>query len=396
MSLREPRLSKSRYLTGLQCDKRLWLGWHDPVLTPPNLPGSVFAVGTDVGEAARLLFPDGVLVAEGSREFEAAQVRTLQLLGDESILTIFEAAVAHQNVVVRPDVIQRLPDGRWALVEVKSTTKAKSEHIDDLAIQTFVLRGAGLDVCSMSLIHVDRDYVMGSNGIDWGQYFCTVNLTDKVEGALAALPERVRHMQAVLRNQKPPEIAPTKHCFAPFDCEFWARCTASKPRDWIFYLPRLKGETFIALTAANIERMSLIPSKFPLTARQRAVADCAVADREWLSSELEKEIAEFGPPALYLDFETGASAIPLYADTRPYQRIPFQWSLHRMELDRVTEHGHLIADCRLPIADCRLPIADCRLPIADCRLPRRSAPCFCRNAARRHCGRRSRRCLFRL
>jgi hypothetical protein len=46
----------------------------------------------------------------------------------------------------------------------------------------------------------------------------------------------------------------------------------------------------------------------------------------------------------YLDFETFNPAIPLYSNTRPYERIPFQWSLHHDDGSGDLAHTEFLAD----------------------------------------------------
>src|SRR6476646_4675234 len=162
-----PRLSKSRYIAGLQCSRRLWLGWHDPEPRLEPEPGSLLAVGIDVGVAARQIVPEGVLVEEGPHQHAKAVQRTRQLIADPSIPAIFEAAFAFNDVLVRADLLERLPTGKWLLAEVKSTIRVKHEHLDDLAIQAYVIEGSGLAIREMQLVHVDSSYVRGNNGIDW-------------------------------------------------------------------------------------------------------------------------------------------------------------------------------------------------------------------------------------
>jgi hypothetical protein len=135
-------------------------------------------------------------------------------------------------------------------------------------------------------------------------------------------------MHAVLGMPTAPEIRPSGHCFSPFECEFWKRCTANKPSDWIFYLPRLNATTFAQLDGDGIESMRNIPPDFSLTPGQQRVVDAVVSGREYISDDLGDALAPLGPPAVYLDFESFSPAMPLYGGTRPYQRIPFQWSIH--------------------------------------------------------------------
>jgi predicted RecB family nuclease len=324
----QPRLSKSRYIVGLQCSRRLWLGWHDPEPHEEPMPGSILAVGIDVGIAARLLLPGGVLVEEGPQEHALAIERTCELIANPAVPAIFEAAFAFDNTLIRVDILERLPSGGWRLAEVKSTTRVKPEHLHDLAIQAYVIAGSGFSVEEMQLIHVDRSYVRAEDGIDWRAYFEREDVTGEVRDLLPSVPDRVAEMHAILAMPAAPEVRPSGHCFSPYECEFWSRCTATKPRDWVFHLPRLKTAMFAELDGTGVESMRDIPTEFPLTPGQQRVVNAVLSGEEFISDELPEALTVLGPPAAYLDFETFSPAIPLYAGTRPYQRIPFQWSLH--------------------------------------------------------------------
>jgi predicted RecB family nuclease len=323
-----PRLSKSRYITGLQCSRRLWLGWHDPEPHSEPEPGSILAIGTEVGVAARRLAPSGVLVAEGPREHEQAVEQTKRLLADPGISVIFEAAFAFDRVLIRADVLERLPSGAWKLSEVKSTTRVKPEHLHDLAVQAYVIIGSGFPVEQMELVHVDTAYVRGDGGIDWPAYFKREDVTSEVRELLPTVPGNVAEMHTALNLPAAPLVRPSGHCFAPFRCEFWSRCTAEKPTDWIIYLPHLRASAFVKLDAAGIESIRDIPPDFPLAPYQKRVVETVVSGREVISPGFDEAMSSLTPPAAYLDFETFAPALPLYPGTCPYQRIPFQWSMH--------------------------------------------------------------------
>jgi predicted RecB family nuclease len=339
-----PRLSKSRYIVGLQCARRLWLGWHDPEPRTEPEPGTILAVGTDVGVAARLLVPGGVLVEEGPDQHAEAIERTRALIADPTVPAIFEAAFAFDRVLMRADILERLPSGGWRLAEVKSSTRVKPEHLHDLAIQAYVIAGCGLDVQEMQLVHVDTSYVRAEAGIDWRAYFEREDVTGEVRDLLPSMPERVAEMHAILAMPTAPEVRPSGHCFSPFACEFWDRCTAGKPSDWIIYLPRLRAARFAELDVNGIESMRDIPPDFPLTPGQQRVVGAMLSGQEFISDGLRDALAPLGPPASYLDFETFSPAIPLYAGTRPYQRIPFQWSIHHDDGAGQVRHFEFLAD----------------------------------------------------
>lgn len=340
----EPRLSKSRYVVGLQCSRRLWLGWHDPEPRIEPEPGTILAVGTDVGIAARLLVPGGILVAERPEQHADAVERTRDLIANSAVPAIFEAAFAFDGVLIRADILERLPSGGWRLAEVKSSTRVKPEHLHDVAIQAYVIAGCGLNVQEIQLVHVNTSYIRGEKGIDWQTYFEREDVTVEVRELLPDVAARVAEMHAILGMSAAPEVQPSGHCFSPFPCEFWDRCTADKPSDWIIYLPRLRATAFAELVANGIESMRDIPPDFPLTAGQRRVLDAVVSGQEFISDELPEALTALGPPASYLDFETFSPAIPLHARTSPYQRIPFQWSIHHDDGAGEVRHFEFLAN----------------------------------------------------
>jgi hypothetical protein len=358
----QPRLSKSRYLAGLQCSRRLWLGWHDPQPRSEPLPGTILAVGTDIGIAARLLVPGGILVEGGPDQHAQAVARTRELIAKPDVPAIFEAAFAFDRVLIRADVLERLPSSAWRLAEVKSTTRVKPEHLDDLAIQAYVIAGCGIALEQMQLIHVDTSYVR-ENEIDWHAYFKPEDLTDEVRNLLPSVPERVSEMHAVLGMPMAPEIRPNGHCFSPFECEFWNRCTAKKPADWVFYLPRLHAAMFAEFEAKGIESMQDIPPDFPLTVGQRRVVEAVQSGQAHISQQLQVALAPLGPPAVYLDFESFSPAMPIYGGTRPYQRIPFQWSIHYDDGASAVCHFEFLADGQV---DPRREFAETLLQTIDC------------------------------
>ena len=112
--LKTPRLSKSKFLSGLQCHKRLFLEVHHPSLAtkPDAATQAMFDMGTEVGELARSRFPGGVLVTAGYRQTEAALAQTAALVQDLTVKAIFEAAFLHAGVLIRADVLERVQIGR--------------------------------------------------------------------------------------------------------------------------------------------------------------------------------------------------------------------------------------------------------------------------------------------
>lgn len=337
-------LTKSRYIAGLQCTRRLWLLVHKPLPYAQPAPGSPMAIGQEVGQKAHLLFPGGVRIAEEPWQHAEAVTRTTKLMNDALVPAIFEAAFEYENIRIRVDVLERLANGAWGLREVKSSSGPKDHYLDDIALQTYVLRGAGVAISSTELLHVNTDYARGPGGISWTEFFMRLDVGEAIAARVVDLPARLPAMRDCLNAIGLPAAEPGSHCGSPYICEFWDRCTSNKPADWIGYFPRLSKARATELTALGIESISAIPADFPLTSKQIIIRDATASGRPYVASELGRMLEAFGPPACYLDFEAMMPPIPLYEGTRPYQTIPFQWSLHTIDGDSVMNHTEFLAD----------------------------------------------------
>jgi Domain of unknown function(DUF2779) len=342
-------LSKSKHLAGLQCPRRLWLGCHSPeVGTPPTASlAAVLEQGAEIGRRARELFPGGALVDEEAWQHGQAVARTRHLMADRSVGAIFEAAFEHAGVRVRVDVLERLGLGTWGLREVKQGASVKDVYLDDATVQRFVVEGAGVRLRSVEIVHADRDYVRGDDGIDWQRFFRRADVSAETAALLPDVPARIRALRRVLAKTAAPDVEPSLHCFDPYDCEFWAHCTAAKPVDWVLGgLPGLNGERLTRLREAGFERITDIPDDFRLGPAQARTRAAWLEGGLYLEPGLAAALRRTGPPAHYLDFETAFPAIPLYAGMRPYQQVPSQWSLHRVDAAGRVLHREFLADCR--------------------------------------------------
>ena len=340
------RLSKSRYLSGLQCHKRLYLEIHAPALAtkPDAATQAILEMGTDVGELARRRFPGGRLVTAGYRQSQEALAQTAELLQDPTLPALFEAAFQFNQVLIRVDVLERvgvndLGQPTWRLVEVKSSTKVKATHLDDLTIQSYVLEGLGLALIDICLMHVNTQYVFDGRQLDLAQLFELRSLNEIVRPRLPEVPARLVAMHAMLAEMSAPAVAPDEHCRSPYECPFWAHCTQEKPPRWIYHLPG-SSKTVTLLRELGVETMDDIPDQVTLTPVQRRVKE----NREWIGEGLRDALETVRYPVHHLDFETFMPAVPKFIETRPYQVIPTQWSNHIEQSDGTLSHAEYL--CR--------------------------------------------------
>ena len=334
-SPRDPtRLSKSRFLSGLQCHKRLYLEIHAPQLAADvdDRRRIMLDMGKEMNEIAHRYFPGGVLVAENHRHSTAALERTAALMADPNVTTIFEGAFQFEGTLIRADVLERI-DGSWRLIEVKAASRVKSVHLDDLAVQTHVLRGNGLNLSGIFLMHVNRQYSYPGGDVDLQRLFVLEDLTEVIDERLPDIPPRLDEMRSMLSESRAPNVEPDHHCHSPYECPFWSHCTASKPARWIYYLPGGK-DVVRRLRQQGIETIDEIPPQVSLPHLQQRMRE----NVEWISPKLAERLQSVRYPVHHLDFETVMPAVPLYARTHPYQPIPIQWSNHTEAEDGSLRH----------------------------------------------------------
>ncbi len=325
-------LSKTRFVAGTQCHLRLWYDTYARDLASPADESlqAIFDTGQEVGELACRRYPGGHLVAHDHRHVHEALDETREVLDAGTAPALFEAAFVHEGVLVRADVLERLPGGGWRLVEVKSTTRLKEVFVVDAAIQLWVLRGAGLDVREVDVLTLDRSYVYDGERLDLDALFRLHPVTDEASAMLDAMGGRVRDLQAMLAGPAAPDIAPGDHCYTPYLCPYHAHCTSDQALlvHGLDELPRLAPDLRARLEAKGIEEVRDIPKDFPLNRLQRVVRRAVVQGRPQVHGDIHAELARRVPPVHYLDFETFAPAIPRFASTRPYDAIPFLFSVH--------------------------------------------------------------------
>jgi len=341
-----PLLSKSRFMAGLQCHKRLYLDCYHPDLADP-VPESTqarFDTGTRVGELARDLYPGGVLIAENHLHHDAAMAATTQALSDNAVPALYEAGFLHNGVRMRADILSR-SEGGFDLIEMKSTTQVKEEHLPDVAIQLYVLRGCGLPVRRACLGHLNKEYIYPGGDYDLWQLFAVEDITGEAEDMQSAIPGILDGIREALSSPEPPCIEAGRHCTRPYTCPFHGHCHENLPGHSVSQLPRAREELLEALAAAGIADIRQIPPGFPgLNPLQQRVRDCVADNRCYLDPRLRSELSGLRYPVHFLDFETFNPALPLYAGTRPFQVIPFQWSCHIMERDGVLRHEEFLHD----------------------------------------------------
>lgn len=303
-------LSKSKYTRGMNCKKSLWLYVHKKNEQLFD-DGSQFFFnrGYSVGELAQQFFPDGKMaVLDEFPSFESAK-RTQDFI-KQGVNTIYEATFIYNDTLIAVDILHK-HNGKWGLYEVKSTNSVKPKHIKDIAIQYFVVNGCGLNISNVFIMHLNREYVRHRD-IDVNKLFVSESVLDSVLPLQLEIPNNISSLNQML-NESEPTVEMGEHCNTPYSCDFKEYCSSLLP-----------------IVECEHEELSNTP--------------------EIMQNEVKVFVDSIKYPICHLDFETIMPAVPMFDESRPYQQIPFQYSLHYQETkNSELKHTFYLAESKLDI-----------------------------------------------
>jgi hypothetical protein len=323
----EPRLSKSRYLHGLQCAKQLWWRVKEPQaleLIPDLETRARFEEGHRVGARARRHVPGGVMITGPYDDLEARVVATRDALV-AGAQVVYEASFFADSTYVAVDILERLERG-FGMIEVKASTARRPEHLQDAAVQAHVLRASGLDLRRVELMRLDPECAFPH----LERLFLREDVTGEVDELLPEMPAALAGQLRMLGGPRP-EVAIGSHCSSPHSCPFKRRCWGGLPRHHVTTLYRAGAKAF-ELSAAGLHTLPdlrTLPEGVelhPAALRQiRAVSEARLVVEPGLGAALEA----FEGPLAYLDFETVGPAIPVWSGCHPFEAVPVQFSCRK-------------------------------------------------------------------
>lgn len=339
---RQPYLSKSRLISAWQCAKKLHLEKHHPELGEvSSQTESLFATGHQVGAIAQQLYgtADSVEVAF---DFETMLAETKRLIDGGADFPIFEATFRHEGVLIRADVL--IPDGQgadegWHVIEVKASTSVKDYHVLDCAIQDWVLRNSGINVLSISLAHINNQFVYAGDE-NYDGLLIENDLTDEARKLEPAVLDLVAKARAAVTGPMP-SVPVGAHCTKPYDCQFQSHCWPGDSEYPILGLggSRAKLGNYVALGMCDIRDVSVQDLS---AATQQRIHRVTVSGEPEVLAGAGEILEALAYPRYYLDFETIGPAVPIWAGTRPYAAVPVQWSCHIEEERGAIRHEEFL------------------------------------------------------
>ncbi len=279
-------LTKSNFMKYIECPIYLWLSKHRPGLLPENTPEleRIFATGREVDELAKKLFPAGVEVGGFNQE---GWKNTKQAMAKNPPVLFQPTAVTDHDLSCRADILTSdRKNGVWDIHEVKMGTQVKPENIIDVAFQRNCFENAGIPIGRTSLVHINNKYVRHGD-INPAELFASEDITDLAVEAMDEVKRMIPLALEILGRTAVPDEKLLSTCENPKTCEYL--------------------KIYLESIGHKIELQKI-----------EEVTD---------TLGIQEALSELQYPLYFLDYETYGAAIPPFDDTRPYQNIPFQYSL---------------------------------------------------------------------
>ena len=345
------KLSKSKFLSAFQCEKKLWLEIHDKDKATPidKVQEAIFNQGHFVGDLAMDQYPNGIEITSDYLDIPKGIKITEEVL-KKNPPAIFEGFFQHNNVLVRPDIMVNNNDGSWDFIEVKSSTKLKPENIRDVAIQTYVLIGSGIKIRDSYLMHINKECQFPN----LNNLFTLENLTRKIIPFVSEMEDSLKNLRLMLDIKKAPDISIGTHCTKPYNCSFKEYCWKDVPEYSVFNIPGMrlnKKEEFYKKDLISIQD---VDKNHELKNRQKDFFDSYVNKKPIINKKaIAEELNSLEYPLYFVDFETFSPAVPQFEGLRPYEKYPFQYSCHIMDKNHNIIHKEYLhrdtQDPRLPL-----------------------------------------------
>ena len=346
-------LSKSRYCRGLQCKKMLWLEKNKPDEMEEINNESILEQGNIVHEVARYLFNEHINIeyTDNLNEMIKDTYRTIESYQN---VVITEASFNYDNNFCSVDILKKQGE-TYEIYEVKSSTKVKDIYINDASYQYYVLTNLGLNVKKCSIVIINTEYTRYGN-IELDKLFTKQDITQEVISLQSEVKKNINEINTYLKNEIEPIDDIDEKCHTPYDCPFFKSCTRNIPKNNIFKISNMRYSTKIKLYKSGIYTYeNLLKSDINDKYKQQIEYELYNKKDYIDKKEIKSFLNTLSYPLYFLDFETFAPPIPLYDNTKPFEKIPFQYSLHYIEKENDLKHKEFLAE---PSIDPRRSLAE--------------------------------------
>lgn len=291
-----------------------------------DMQKAIFKRGTNVGELAHNLFPGGKIAAEGDPpNYEKAIKKTKELI-EHGAKVIYEAAFLFNEVLSIADIVV-MEKGGARIYEVKSSTSVSETYLNDAALQYYVISSLGIRVKDFSIIYINNQYVRKGE-LNLEELFTTESVLRFILPLQKSVKENINRFKKVLLKKQMPNIDIGEQCYNPYTCGFFNYCRKHIPENSIFDFSGMHLDKKYELYHDGIIRLEDVPEEYPLNKNNRLQLEVYKTNKPVIDKKaINAFVADLKYPLYFMDFETFQPAVPLFNNSKPYQQIPFQYSV---------------------------------------------------------------------
>ena len=313
----------------------LWLKKHDKnkLPEPDSQLQALFDAGHLFEEYAEKLFPNAIKLGfQTYDDYLNLPFKTQQFL-EQGTKTIFQGRLKVNNITCIFDVLDKVGTNEYDLIEIKSSSSAKVEHEYDLAFQLHVLESSGLKIRNIKVLHVNSDFIRKGE-LDPKEFIATTDITQNVRALEAETKQNIKKAFGVIESSEVPSMSPRYAGFGALKewLDIYKSINGELGSHHIYNIASPNALTLGQLEDLHIEHMKDIPEDFNLKPKQLWQVNAhKTGQRHMNVAKIKEFISSLEFPLYFLDYETLMGIIPPFDGLKPYQQLPFQYSLHILE-----------------------------------------------------------------
>ena len=338
-------ISKSGYCSAVQCPKMFWMkkrAEYKDKFDDSVMNEAVLQIGNEVGDLAIGLFGDYVEIPFG--DLTEMIEKTAEEI-DKGTPVIAEASFSYDGMFCSVDILKKTGNGGYEIYEVKSSTGIKPVFYDDAAYQYYVLTKLGYEVTKVSIVHINNHYVRYGK-LDLQQLFTIEDVTELVQEKFPEVDYNVTVLADYMEAEEEPQQEIGPYCFSPYKCGFFKYCSQGLPVPNIFDVVDMQLRTKFKYFDNGIVSFEDLYRSGRLSGKHLLQIEHELYD---MDDKIDKDLIRdfvngLKYPLYFIDFETSQEAVPEYDGCKPYEQIPFQYSLHILHEDGELEHKEFLAE----------------------------------------------------
>lgn len=327
-------LTKTLILSGIQCEKKLWLDLNQEKQRKDK---AIFRAGNRFGNVVRNHYGKGLDLSD-EKDHKIALTKTNEAINSKNVSVIYEGAFLYEETYIRADVLIKEGD-HWTLLEAKSATKVKNINFFDVAIQTYIIKKSGLNLKFSKLIIINNEFVYKGNQ-DYKNLIEEKDLTNDVLVKEKEINSLINKFKPI-KDKNCPNIEVGNQCKNPYPCEYLEKCSSpEKNINEVSYkiLPYYGKALDEYCIENNISKLVDVPEDQLQSSRKDyannyhyIIQQAHKSNKAWINQDIRNHFKDWVWPFYFMDFETVQQTVPVIQNTKPFEQLPFQWSVHKWD-----------------------------------------------------------------